>query len=74
MKEYYFYPTAFKGYVVIVFTHGTQMGGQAFGQSGGRTLFGWWEKACPGCVSENLRCMMVIIGRDIGSGCQCATS
>ena len=26
------------------------------------------EKACPGCISETVRCKMLILGRDISSG------
>ena len=33
-----------------------------------------WEKLCPGCISETVRCRKLILGRDIGSGCRCATS
>ena len=32
-------------------------------------LGGWvgvWEKACPGCISETVRCRKLILGRDIG--------
>ena len=35
---------------------------------------GWREKVCPGCISETVRCRKLIIGRDIGWGCRCATS
>ena len=38
------------------------MGGQATG------------KVCPGCISETVRCIKLILGRDIGWGCRCATS
>ena len=31
---------------------------------------GWWEKACPVCISGTLRCKMLILGR----GCGCASS
>ena len=31
------------------------------GQSGWRR-----EKACPGCISETIRCRKLILGRDIG--------
>ena len=33
-----------------------------------------WEKGCPGCISEDLMCMELILGRDICWGCSCATS
>ena len=29
---------------------------------------GWWVKACPGCISETVRCKMSIFGGDIGLG------
>ena len=61
----YFYPTAFKGYAGIVFTHVVRMGGQ---------VVGWREKACLDCISETLRGKMLILGRDIGWGLRCATS
>ena len=35
---------------------------------------GWWEKVCPGCISETVRCRKLILGRDIGLGCRCAAS
>ena len=39
---------------------------------------GWageqWEKVCPDCISETVRCRKLIPGRDIGWGCRCATS
>ena len=36
---------------------------------------GWqWEKFCPGCISEPVRCRKLILGRDIGGGWRCATS
>ena len=31
------------------------------------------EKACPGCISETVRCRKLIHGRDIGNRCRCAT-
>ena len=34
----------------------------------------WWEKVCPGCISETVRCRKFILGRDIslgGVGVQC---
>ena len=41
-------------------------------------LSGWVggrrEKVCPGCISETVRCRKLILGRDIGWGCRCATS
>ena len=41
------------------------MGGQAC----------WWrEKVCLGYISETVRCMKLILGRDIGWGCRCAMS
>ena len=60
-----FYPTVLKGCWGIVFTHGVQMGGWA----GGR-----WEKVCPGCISETVRCRKLILGRILVRGCRCATS
>ena len=54
-------PTALKGCRGIVFTHGVRMGIQAGGQTGVR-----WEKVCPGCMSETVRCRKLIPGRDIG--------
>ena len=48
-----FYPTALKGCQGIVFTHSVRMDGQ-------------WEKVCPGCISETVRCKKLILGRDIG--------
>ena len=56
-----FYPTALKGCQGIVFTHGVRMGMQASGRSSGQ-----WEKVCPGCISETVRCRKLILGRDIG--------
>ena len=53
----FFYPTAFKACRGIVFTQGDYMGGRA-----GRR----WEKVCPDCISETVRCRKLIIGRDIG--------
>ena len=35
---------------------------------------GQWEKVCPGCISETVRCRKLILGRDISIGCRCATS
>ena len=32
------------------------------------------EIVCPGCISETVRCRKLILGRDIGWGCSCATS
>ena len=52
-----FYPTALKGCRGIVFTHGAKVGWWV----GGR-----WEKVCPGCISETVRCRKLILGRDIG--------
>ena len=31
------------------------------GWAGGR-----WEKVCPGCISETVRCRKLILGSDIG--------
>ena len=56
-----FYPTALKGCRGIVFTHGVRMGWRAGVLSGGR-----WEKVCPGCISETVRCRKLILSRDIG--------
>ena len=41
------------------------MGIQACGQQ---------EKACPDCISEIIRCKLLILGRDIGWKCRCLTS
>ena len=30
------------------------------------------EKTCPGCISETVICKILILCRDIGSGCRCA--
>ena len=54
----YFFPTPFKVYWGIVFTHSVQMGGRFGGWSAG--------KLCPGCISETIRCRKLICGRDIG--------
>ena len=35
---------------------------------------GRWEKICPACISETVSCRKLILGRDIGWGCRCATS
>ena len=32
------------------------------------------EKVCQFCISETVRCGKLILGRDIGWGCKCATS
>ena len=32
------------------------------------------EEVCPACISETVRCRKLILGRDIGWGCRCATS
>ena len=45
-----FYPTALKDCRGIVFTHGVRMGG----------------RACPGYISETVRCRKLILGRDFG--------
>ena len=31
-----------------------------------RGVAGWWEKVCPGCISETVRCRKLILVRDIG--------
>ena len=31
------------------------------------------EKACPDCISEIVRCKVLLQGRDIGCGCRCAS-
>ena len=49
----------------IVFTHGVRMDGQAFSWAGGQ-VGGRREKGCLGCISETIRCMKLILGRDIG--------
>ena len=58
---YFYYSTVLKGCWGIVFTHGVWMDG-------------WWEKFYPGCISETVRCRKLILGRDIGYGCRCASS
>ena len=58
----FFTPHPLRG---IVFTHGVRMGWRASG---------WQEIVCPGCISETVRCRKLILGRDIGWGCRCATS
>ena len=38
--------------------------------------YGWQEKACPGCISETVRCLN-LAGNPLGTlvrGCRCATS
>ena len=40
----------------ILFTHVVRMGGWG----------GQWEKVCPGCISDTVRCRKLILGRDIG--------
>ena len=50
--RFHFYPTAFKGCVGIVFS----------------AFHPWWEKDCPDCILEILRCNISILGRDIGWG------
>ena len=34
----------------------------------------WREIVYPGCISETVRCRMLILGRDIGWECRCPTS
>ena len=34
----------------------------------------WQEKVCLGCMSQNIRCRKLILGRDIARGCRCARS
>ena len=41
--------------------HPLRTDGQAGGQAGGR-----WEKVCPSCISETVRCKKLILGMDIG--------
>ena len=53
----FYYPAAPKAIQGIVFTHGIQMGGRVVRQ---------WEKVCPGCISETIRCRKLILGIDIG--------
>ena len=31
------------------------------------------QKVCSGCISETIMCRTLILGRDIGWGCSCAT-
>ena len=40
-----------------------------FSSMGGRR-----ENVCPVCISETIRCRKLILGRNIGQGCRCATS
>ena len=56
-KRLSFYPTALKGCRDIVFTHGVRMG---------RWVGRGWEKVCPGCISEIVRCRKLTLVRDIG--------
>ena len=49
-----FYPTALKGCQVLF---SPMVSGWAGGQ---------WEKVCPGCISETIRCRKLILGRDTG--------
>ena len=38
---------------------------------------GLWQKVCPGCISETIRCRKLILGTLVGTlvrGCRCATS
>ena len=37
-------------------------------------MFGRREKVYLGCISETIRGRKLILGRDIGWGCRCATS
>ena len=50
--------------IFTIFTHGSWLGQLAPGK----------EKSCPYCVSESVRCGKLILGRDIGWGCNCAMS
>ena len=56
-SDEFFYPTVHKGCLGIVFTHGVRMGGLA----GGRR-----QEVCLACISETVRYMKLILGRDIG--------
>ena len=40
----------------------------------GVRMGGWWEKVCPCCISETIRCKNVTLGRDIVEGYRCAVS
>ena len=51
-RSCFYYPTTFKSEAGIVFNHGVQMCVR--------------EKACLGCMSETMRCNMLILDRDIG--------
>ena len=53
MHANHFYPTALKGCLGIVFTHGGWVGGRR-------------EEVCPACISETIRCRKLILGTDIG--------
>ena len=47
-------------HVGIVITHGVHLHGQAIGR---------WEAGngcCPGCISETIKCRIVMLGGDIG--------
>ena len=37
------------------------------------SMYVWWEKVCPGCISETVRCRKLILGRHClrGVGVQC---
>ena len=63
---YCFYPTAFQSCAGIVFTHGVWMGVRVGGAV--NQAVGLREKACPGCISETLRCKILILKRGIGFG------
>ena len=43
---------------------GGRLGGG--GGGGGGQLCGRWEKVCPGCISETVRCRKLMLGTDIG--------
>ena len=59
----HFYPTAFKGCAGILFSSMTT-----------EFVAGWWQKVCPGSISETVRYRKLILGRDIGWGFRCAPS
>ena len=51
-----FTPQPLKAVQDIVFTHGVWIGRQQ-------------ELSCPDCISETMRCNMLVIGRDIVESC-----
>ena len=56
-----FFPRAFKGCLILVFTYGVQLSGRSGWRVGIRL-----EMLCPGCISETIMCRMLILSTDIG--------